>query len=189
MDDLKAAIRTALHSNNSINRESVRNWIREASDVETLALLYRLTDDAWSRITPCLEGEETCGLIRRYLVRCILENPDENIALPRQEAAGELEVWFDHLSAKKDTQKMLKDVVAAVTELFLNGDDEIRSAIETGFLEHVLEQDSLRPWFSHWAEDERLSKTWQRALAWGQAHPDYLKGLRKQLRTLRSHGE
>src|SRR5215472_14249394 len=166
MDELKAAIRTALQSSDSINRDRVGDWIRAAPDVESLALLYRLTDEAWDRITP------------------ILENPDESIALPRQEAARELEVWFDHLSNKKNTQKILKDVVAAVTELFLKSEEQVRCAIETGFLEHVLEQTGLRPLFSHWAHDERLRETWQRALAWGEAHPDYMKGLREQLRAL-----
>jgi len=189
MDELKAAIRTALQSSDSINRDRVGDWIRAAPDVESLALLYRLTDEAWDRITPLLESEETCILIRRYLLQCILENPDESIALPRQEAARELEVWFDHLSNKKNTQKILKDVVAAVTELFLKSEEQVRCAIETGFLEHVLEQTGLRPLFSHWAHDERLRETWQRALAWGEAHPDYMKGLREQLRALQSHDE
>lgn len=189
MDELRATIQTALQSRDSIVREHVREWIREARDLETLALLYRLTDEAWDRIDPRLEGYETCVLIRRYLLRCIRENPQNSIALPRQEAAGELEGWFDHLANKENTQDILQDVSAAVTELFLTGDDEIRCAIETGFLEHVLEQSRLRGWFSHWADDERLRDAWQHALAWGEAHPDYMKGLRDRLRGLQSHEE
>jgi hypothetical protein len=181
---LKAAIHNALNSDGSVMRDLVREWIRDAPDVETLALLYRFTDEAWDRIDPHLESDETCILIRRYLLRCILENPQGGIALSRQEAAGELELWFDHLSSKEETQRILNDVVIAVTDLFLSTDDDVQCAIETGFLEHVLEQTRLRPWFSHWAKDERLRETWQRALAWGEAHPDYMKGLREQLRAI-----
>jgi len=189
MDELKATIRTALQSRSSIERGRVREWIREARDVETLALLYRLTEEAWDRIDPQLEDSETCVLIRGYLLRCILDDPHENIALPRQQAAGELEVWFVHLAGKKDTQEILQNVAAAVTELFLAGDEEVRGAIETGFLEHVLEQISLRPWFSHWADDDRLRDAWQRALAWADAHPDYMKSLREQLQALHPREE
>ena len=189
MDELRATIQTALESRDSIVRESVREWIREAQDNETLALLYRLTDEAWDRIDPRLESKETCALIRRYLLQCIREDPQNSIALPRYEAAGELEAWFDHLASKGGTQEILQDVSGAVTDLFLTSDDEVRCAIETGFLEHVLEQDRLRGWFSHWANNEQLQDAWRRALEWGQAHPDYMKGLRERLRALQSHEE
>jgi hypothetical protein len=190
MDELPAVIHAAIQSDDSITRESVRQWIAEARDVGTLALLYQLTNEAWDRIHPQLEAAETCLLIRRYLLRCIHDDPqDDDFALTRQQAAGELEVWFDHLASKEDTKVILQDVVAEVTDLFLNGDQGVRNAIETGFLEHILEQASLRSWFSHWSNDKRLNDTWQRALAWGEAHPNYMKGLREQLRRLQLHDE
>jgi hypothetical protein len=40
----------------------------------------------------------------------------------------------------QDTEIILQEVAAAVTELFLSSDDGVRGAIETGFLEHVLER-------------------------------------------------
>jgi len=64
----------------------------------------------------------------------------------------------------------------------LNGDDQVRAAVETGFLEHVLEQPRMRPLFSEWANDGRLQETWRHALAWGEAHPNFMRGLREQLR-------
>ena len=60
--------------------------------------------------------------------------------------------------------------------------EEITAAIETRFLEHVLEQERLRPWFEDWASDERLRESWEAALAWGKAHPDFTKGLRVRSR-------
>ena len=107
-------------------------------------------------------------------------------ALSRYEAAGELERWFDYLAEGQDANDILQRVVVAVTDLFLSSDDNIRRAIETGFLEHVLEQRTLRHWFSHWAFDERLQEAWRLALAWGDAHPNFVKGLRAHLEAVHS---
>jgi hypothetical protein len=71
----------------------------------------------------------------------------------------------------------------------LSSGDDIRRAIETGFLEHVLEQRSLRHWFSYWAYDERLQEAWRLALAWGEAHPNFVKGLRAHLQAVQSDEE
>ena len=189
MDELKSTIQAALQSNDPLERERVRAWIREAHDVETLAYVYQLTEKGWHRIEPCLEKDETCQLICRYLLMCIRENPQGRVALTRYDAAGELEGWIDHLSNMPDTEKTLQGVAALVTELFLSSDDAVRGALETGFLEHVLEQSKLRPLFAHWADDERLKGTWQRALDWGEAHHNQMKGFRERLRALRSQEE
>lgn len=122
-------------------------------------------------------------------LRRIREDPQNSIALPRQVAADGLEGWFDHLANKENAEDILQDDSVAVTELFLTGDDEIRYAIETGFLEHVCEQSRLRGWFYHWADDDRLREACQHALDWGEAHPDYIKGLRDRLRAWQSHEE
>lgn len=165
MDELKRAITSALESVDPIPRERVRQWIRLARGVEADALLYRLTAEAWRRIEPPLESEETCAFIQRYLLSCIRDDPRGDAALTRYQAAGERERWFDHLAEMRETADTLRGIAAAVTDFYLSGDAEVRKAIETGFLEHVLEQASLRPWFAHWAHDQRLQKAWQDALA------------------------
>jgi hypothetical protein len=189
MNELSQSIEDALQSEGPIPRELVRRWMQDATTVEVDALLYKLTGEAWNRIEPPLERGETCALIERYLLGCIRENPQGGVALSRYGAAGELEAWFDHLASIDDTAEILRGVVASVTTLFLTGDDHIRGAIETGFLEHVLEQATLRPLFSHWTHDERLQDAWQHALAWGQAHPNFMKSLRARLRSVQSDEE
>jgi hypothetical protein len=186
MADLTSEIQTALESDGPIERERVRVWIRGAMDLKTVALLYRLSYEDWDRIEPTLERDETCRLICRYFLLCIRENPQDGTGPQRYEAAGDLESWIDHLSNRKDSQKNLQEVATAVTNLYLESDTDVRMAIETGFLEHVLEQAKLRPLFAHWAEDERLRESWQHALTWGEAHPDYMKGFREELRALKS---
>ena len=66
-------------------------------------------------------------------------------------------------------------------KLYLESGDEVRDAIETGFLEHALETAALRPYFEHWASDPHLNLAWNRALEWGKAHPDYMSGLFRRL--------
>lgn len=189
MNEFHQSIRRALESESRISRKRVRHWIQRADSAEADALLYKLTGEAWNRIEPPLEPAETCALIQRYLLRCVRENPEGGFALNRYDAAGQLESWFDHLADMEDSHEILHGVAAAVTDLFLRSDESVRQAIETGFLEHVLEQRRLRPFFSDWAHDERLGDAWRRALAWGEAHPDLMKGLRERLREAQSEDE
>lgn len=115
MTDVKRAISEALTSDSRLTREMVREWLRGANDLETLALLYRLTDEAWHRIDPHVELEETCSLIQTYLLQCIREDPQDDWALTRYEAAWQLEAWFDHIaSLPADTRAILRDAEAAI---------------------------------------------------------------------------
>ena len=180
MDQTERQILDAMESTGPIPRRRVRSWIKNATQIETDALLYEFTRDHWHRIEPRLARSETCALIERYLLGCIRENPSGGRALGRYDAAGELERWFDHLAGAEDD--ILPRVVDAVTTLFLTSDNNVRLAIEHGFLEHVLEQTAMRPLFAHWANDDRLQGAWQNALAWGKAHPNFVKNLRAVLR-------
>jgi len=183
MDDLTLAVLAALDSEGAIEQHLVRGWIEQSQEIGTDALLYRLTDEAWERIEPRLEGAETCALIQRYLLRCIRDHPRNDKILSSFEAAETLEIWFGHLAAMAtpETDEILRRAAFAVTDLFLTGDDYARNVIETGFLEHLLEQKELRHWFEYWTRDERLRDAWTAALAWGEAHPDFKAGMRREL--------
>ncbi len=50
-----------------------------------------------------------------------------------------------------------------------------------GFLEHAPETAALRPYFEHWANDDRMKEAWERALAWGEAHPDAMENAFRRL--------
>jgi hypothetical protein len=87
---------------------------------------------------------------------------------------------------EQNPSPVLKQAARGITELFLNGDNDIRDAIEMGFLEHASETAALRPYFEHWYTDDRLRAAWSRAMEWGRAHPDFILSMVKQLRDMQS---
>jgi hypothetical protein len=178
-----AEIGAALSGNGPIAREKVISWIEaEDSDLSTLSKLYRLTEEAYYRIEPELGAEPTCRVIQTYLLGCIREGVTGNEQIQeRYEAAMSLHVWFRHMAGMDGTAAFLTRAAAAVTNLYLESETDVCDAIETGFLEHALETASLRQYFKDWAADPRLQPAWNRALAWGEAHPDYMAGLLEQI--------
>jgi hypothetical protein len=182
-NDFRAEINAALLDDAPIPRDKVLRWIDAAADLSTLAKLYRLTDEGYYRIQPDLGRDASCALIQRYLLQCVREGVAESDEIQgRYEAAQLLHVWFCHLLEIKDTSAVLTVAASGVTELFLTSREDVRNAIETGFLEHVLETAALRPYFEHWSREPNLKEVWDRALEWGKAHPDYTWGLLQRLR-------
>jgi hypothetical protein len=177
MSEVASAIQAALDSDSAIPRDLVAEWCQAAEDVRSLALLYRLTGDAYERIQPLLGQVETCRLIQKYLLTCLRLDPEDGVGFSRYQAAWTLLGWFQHLSRLPDTSLILREAASAVTQLYLEGDADVRSAIETGFLEHVLEDQEFRPLFAGWEQDDRLREAWRAALAWGEAHPGFTRSL------------
>jgi hypothetical protein len=177
-------INAAISSEEPIPRERVLSWIDAAadSDLSTLSRLYRLTGEGYSRIQPELGREPTCALIQRYLLGCIRDGVTENDEIQeRYEAAETLHVWFRHLAGMDGTSEVLTAIANGLMKLYVESAEEVRVAIETGFLEHALETAALRPYFAQWGADPRLEPAWKRALEWGDAHPDYMAGLFQRL--------
>jgi hypothetical protein len=177
-------IDAALSSDGTIPRKRVLSWIDSVadSDLSTLSKLYRLTGAGYYRIQPELGREPACALVQRYLLGCIREGVTGNEEIEeRYEAAETLHVWFRHLLGMEGTSAVLARAASAITNLYLESTEEVRDAIETGFLEHALETAALRSYFEHWATDPRLQQAWNRALEWGKAHPDYMAGLFQRL--------
>lgn len=184
MKDYISEIDAALSAETPIPRESMLQWIEAPSDLSTLAKLYRLTGQAYDRIQPELAPELTCSLIQRFLLQCIRENVIDDDEIPtRWEAAQTLHAWFCHLSdMPEDNSSILKQAAKAITNLYLESDSAVRNCIEQGFLEHALEMVALRPYFADWSSDVRLRDAWERALEWGEAHPNYTWDLLQELR-------
>jgi hypothetical protein len=139
--DFDSKLDAALHSDKPIARDDVVRWIAVADDISTLSKLYRLTGERYYGIKPELGRDETCCLIRRYLLECIRLNvTGRDDIQDRWQAAQTLHVWFCHLMEQDGASSILTQAAQAITDLFLGGDNDIRNAIEAGFLEHALEQ-------------------------------------------------
>jgi hypothetical protein len=146
-------INAVLSSDGSIPKESALSWIDAAPDSEpsTLSKLYRFTGKVIIRLQLELCREPTCALIQRCLLACIREGVTGNEEIEeRFEVAESLYVWFRHLLGMEGTSAVLAGAASAVTNLYLESGEDVRDAIETGFLEHVLETGALRPYFEHW---------------------------------------
>ena len=111
---------------------------------------------------------------RRFQIRlCIAsvkEDPQEPECLSRYEAAHLLVRLAEECEVNGACSD-LKQLVDAVTEAYLNGDDDVRTAIETGFLEHAFEHAPLVPYFSHWKDEPDLNAAHILAIEWASAHP------------------
>jgi hypothetical protein len=177
-------IDAVLSSDGPIRREQVVSWIDAVadSDLRTLSKLYRLTGEGYYRIQPDLGIEPTCNLVQRYLLGCVRDGAINNNEIQeRYEAAESLHIWFRHLAGMDGTSPVLTTAADGLKKLYLESGDDVRTAIETGFLEHALETAALRPYFEKWGSDPRVEPAWKRALEWGEAHPDYVAGLFERL--------
>lgn len=173
MTDFGRDLDAALEGSKPIARDDVLRWIDKATDLPTLSKLYRVTGEHYYRIHPELGKDAECTAIQRYLLECIRQNVQGNEQIEdRWGAAETLHLWFRQLVEMADAADVLGRAAQAIRELFLNSGDEIRTAIEQGFLEHALESVAVRPFFESWSSDPQLSETWGRALEWGKAHQD-----------------
>jgi len=178
--DSRAEIDAAFTSQNPIDRDQFLVWLETANDLPTLAKLYRLHGAHYYRIQPDLGKEASCLLILRYLLECIRQDVQDHDEIDsRWDAARVLHIWLRQLHESGDASDVIVRAARAITDLFLTSGEEIRLAIEQGFLEHALETVALRPYFEHWSHDERLQQTWKSAIEWADDHPDWSWNLHK----------
>jgi len=173
MTDFGRDLDAALEGSKPIARDDVLRWIETATDLTTLSKLYRVTGEHYYRIHPELGKDAECTAIQRYLLECIRQNVQGDDPIEdRWEAAETLHLWFRQLVEMGDAAEVLGRAAQAIKELFLNSGEEIRTAIEQGFLEHAFESVAIRPFFESWSSGPQLREPWDRALEWGKAHQD-----------------
>ena len=167
--DDTAAVLTAMHANEVISRDQVIAWMANPN-IETRAAVYRLTNVAWDRIRPEIPGHQQCGFMLEYLIDCIRANREAGDYVHSGfEAAWELAAWLKHLHLRGETV-FIERTATRLAQLFRGEDAALQNRVETGALEHMLEEPALRPYFAVWADDPKLSAAYARALAWGEAH-------------------
>jgi len=151
-----------LDSGEAVSRDDVRRWI-DSGDLLTWGAVYALT-----RSHPDLLGDDQIDFVRRYLLRCIEENPPGGDYLHGgYEAAWELAACLKEWRGKSP-----RGIAVDLDKLYRRGDDATRNRILCGVLEHAFEDPAVRPFFASWERDEELREAYRLALEWGAAHEE-----------------
>lgn len=191
MSDIDQEILDASVSRGVIDGQRVARWVDAARSLSTLHLLYEFTRDRQADIVPALDDERMCFVIRTFLLECIRLDPQKfDGEWRRYEAARVMLAWFYHLHElpiSSDVQSTwLTAAAEAVTAAYLAGGAEVRECIETGFLEHLFEVAGLQLYFAHWANTPILAPAHARALAFGNAHPYFMRSMFGVLREVQN---
>jgi hypothetical protein len=168
-----AEVLEALSSEETIARDDVRRWI-DSGDLLTWSAVYALTEKAWSRIAPEIPGEEQVEFMRRYLLRCIEENPASGEHLHGgYEAAWELAACLKHWRETGGrVAGALRGIALDLEKVYRRGDVPAKNRVLCGVLEHAFEDPALRPFFTSWDRDPNLREAYKLAVEWGSAHEE-----------------
>jgi hypothetical protein len=166
-----ARVLDALRSDEAIARDDVRLWI-DSGDLLTWSAVYALTGKAWSRIEPEIPGEEQIEFMRRYLLRCIEENPTPGETLHGgYEAAWELaaclRLWRRNGGRVANA---IRGIALDLEKIYRRSDPATRNRIVCGVMEHAFEDPAIRPYFVDWERDADLREAYTLAVEWGSAH-------------------
>ena len=154
-----------LSSDERVSRDDVHRWI-DSGDLLTWSAVYALIEKT------DLPAEEQIDFTRRYLLRCIEENPTPGDYLHGgYQAAWELAARLRHWRAKGGrATKALRGIALDLEKIYRRGDDATKNRILCGVLEHAFEDPALRPYFTDWDRDGDLREAYRLALEWGSAH-------------------
>ena len=107
----------------------------------------------------------------QYGLDCIEANVDDDVILSRFEAADELsrtlKLWVD---SPRKYGPSISVLIRNITSLYVKGDNKLRNAIETGFLEHAFEKPEVVGLFAAWERDPILCESFVAAKQWGESH-------------------
>ena len=166
MTSTYAEVVRVLDGDEPVARDDVRRWI-DSGDLLTWSAVYALT-----RRHPEVLGEEEIDFARRYLLRCIEENPPGgDYAHGGYQAAWELAARLKEWREQGGrAAKALRGIALDLDKIYRRGDDATRNRVLCGVLEHAFEDAALRPYFVDWERDEELREAHKLAMEWGAAH-------------------
>lgn len=157
----------------SIPRERVREWMSSA-DLSVLGAVWELVIEnqkALDRIEPPLTEEEHDDFRLGYYELCMAANPHFDYGLSRYEAAREVYALFRRAPQEWVDDGFLPRVKDRLAALYRKSDADVRLAIETGALEHILEETRWQRFFEDWQSDPLLKEAYDRAMEWALQHP------------------
>jgi len=156
-----------------IPADRVRYWM-QSCDIEVQGAIADLLTypPYWERVDPPISEEELERFLFPYYKRCFMEDPDGEWAATRYGAAREIVGWYKAVPSTVDlgSQTFLLHMKKWLEEVYTDGDEDIREAIITGALEHILEQLRWRTFFADWQTDPALVVAYDQAMQWAREH-------------------
>lgn len=171
MTELYADVIRHLDGDAPIAAGDVRRWI-DSGDLLVWSAVYDLLGRAFERVQPEL-GDEAIEFMRRYLLRCIEENPSPTDLLhggyeAAWELAGVLKAWRLRGGKAADS---VRGVAIDLEKIYRRADTAAKNRVLCGVLEHAFEDAALRRHFSNWERgDAELREAFKLAMEWGLAH-------------------
>lgn len=139
----------------------LQRWI-DSGDLLTWSAVFALLERPSTSFPPA----DAADFMRRYLLRCIEENPPSGDYLHGgYEASWELAALL-----RKWGGRSVRGIAVDLERLYRRGDPATKNRILCGVLEHAFEDPALRKSFASWERDEELRDAYRLALEWGEAH-------------------
>ena len=152
-----------LQGDEPIARDDVRHWI-DSGDLLTWSAVYALMRDG--------RVEQDIDFMRRYLLRCIEENPS-----PGEHLHGGYEAAWELATALKEWRRRggrlaatVRGVALDLEKIYRRGEPATQNRILCGVMEHAFEDPAIRPYFVDWERDVDLRDAYKLAVEWGSAH-------------------
>ena len=156
-----------LRADGAVSRDDLRRWI-DSGDLLTWSAVYALLE----RPSAEVPADEAADFMRRYLLRCIEENPT-----PGDYLHGGFEAAWDLAALMKQWRQRggraastIRGIALELEKLYRRGDPATRNRGSCGVLEDAFEDAALRPYFANWERDAELREAYTMALEWGAAH-------------------
>lgn len=165
----------------TIQKATILQWMSD-KDMEVAGAVYHLLTDAkhYPRIEPPFSFAEFLKVFLSYGERCILEDPQGEWADSRWTWAYDLVNCFDQWWEDETIpREALADIKNWLARVYRNGDDAIRTCVVQGTLEHLLEDENIRQFFTDWNEDPTLRKAYAEAMEWATGGGHVLSHLRE----------
>src|SRR5271165_713245 len=155
----------------TLGRDFVRGYMA-SRDPETLGTIYCFVCDEQSvrRISPPLGYDELQEFARRYLGRCLREDPQTDDfmsqrSLTRQGAAWDIVRWYIRLLKSEPSETGALALWRGwLAEVYRGGDERLRYDIICSVLEHLFASAAARRTFADWRDDRDLDAAYRAAL-------------------------
>src|SRR6266480_1688784 len=155
----------------AIPLKKVRRWMK-SEDIEALGALTSLIrgEKHFQRISPPLTFKDYHPFLIDYYERCIRENPDGEESDSRYTAAQDIISYFTFLwNDPEISRHTVRDFKTWLAKLYKEGDEDVKTCIVEGILEHLFENPAVQDYFTDWKNNSVLAAAYSRAMEWPPA--------------------